>query len=302
MSAHRDRGVRSKTTWKQAALVLALQACAATEQGESPEPGSTGTGQEQEPSSTEEDDSEPLPGASAGTTGAGGELDGVPLGPPPDTTPPVEPQQPGPKLDVRVVSANGTGCPAGSWSAVAEANGAIQVRFDRYTMAAGGDGPSAAVQSCELTLQVETEEDVSFALGALSYEGQAVLSPSASAELTFDSYFQGDPTVHAGDTRGISGPQNGDYLFTYGLAATQTVWSTCGRPRDLNVMLHLRVRAGQEPVRNTLTLAAIRDLQIAVRSCPPEASSDGGSPLDLSDAGVLDAGTGGPGITSVTRR
>jgi hypothetical protein len=286
--------------WKLAVLALALQACAATEQGEEPAPGSMDTDPPPAPTPGEEDgdhDSDaagPAPTVPAGTA-AGGVLDGVPLGPP-VTTPPALPQEPGPKLDVHVVGANGTGCPAGSWSAVTDANGIIRVHFDRYMLAAGADAASAAVQSCELSVHLETEQAVSFALGALSYEGHAALSGDASAELTFDSYFQGDPTRHAGDTRAFNGPQDADYLFTYVLDPAQTVWSTCGRPRDLNILLQLRLLAGRGTAQSTLTLAAIGDLQFGVRSCTADGSASG------TPAVPPPAGAEGPGITSVTRR
>jgi Domain of unknown function (DUF4360) len=223
----------------------------------------------------------------------GSELDGVPNGrvPGPDATAGV-PGSSGEDIDVTHVSANGTGCPAWTWVGTPSSSDTITLQFDGYMAQVDGADATLAVRDCLIGVKLGVGAERSYSVKSVTYSGHAKLGELATAELSTDYAFQGDPAVHTGSKRSFSGVMEGDYEFVDTVDPAHTVWSPCGLERDLNLRTRLQLRSGAGAAASSVSLASVKSLELGVRDCD-----------DVSGAtGAATPATDGPGVVSVTRR
>lgn len=141
------------------------------------------------------------------------------------------------------LTANGTGCPAGSWEASISPDGQeFAVAFSAYE-ASISPGQAFAVSDCTLALDLKSPSGLSFAVTDFTFQGVLLLdSPGMSASQTTKYYFQGNP-VPAKESRYYpTGPYDGTYLFHDPVTVADLVWSPCGITRRLNAQSRLVVQ------------------------------------------------------------
>lgn len=165
------------------------------------------------------------------------------------------------------ITANGTGCPAGTWMVDRTADtAALNVQFLGYE-AQTEPGTSIAIKDCTLAVKVDSLPGEQFALTSAVYSGNASVDAGTTAELSTSYAFQGDPS--ASTTGGQSFPSQAAADFTYqdDIAESRAVWSACGVTRDLNITTRLRLTGGAGSVR----LASLSGIQLSTRACASSA-------------------------------
>jgi hypothetical protein len=160
----------------------------------------------------------------------------------PTTVPPSE------RITIDVVSANGSGCPAGGEGAaaisVSEDNTAFTVTYSKYTALVGPEAQATdARKNCQLGLRVNVPQGFTYAVAQADFRGYAALEKGASAVQKSNYYFQGtSPTASV--SHPISGAYDGDWQFTDKADLAAIVWHPCGAKRNLNINTELRVNKG----------------------------------------------------------
>jgi len=174
-----------------------------------------------------------------------------------------------PRVSIKGVTANGTGCPAGTWDVVPTADGrSFQLRLAEYDTTATPT-TSIDVEDCNLALEVEAPSDVSYSLQSLRYEGFAWLEPGLRATLTSTAYFQGNPAASSTARSVLAGPHDDTYGVTQEIAPADRQWSPCGSTRDLNVVSRLHLDNTQAKGSAYVDVGIVLGIQLDVRSCRP---------------------------------
>lgn len=165
------------------------------------------------------------------------------------------------------VTANGTGCPAGSWKVDAAGN----LTFTKYEVEASPKqpGPQATV-NCQLAVSLEGHEDLSFAVASFTYGGYAFLEQGTSLNANARYYWQGNPVAGTEENRlTLSGPMDSDFLLRDEVAVADRVWSLCGVTRDLNINTRIQVSraANERSAYARVDELDLKGLKLAVRKC-----------------------------------
>jgi hypothetical protein len=142
------------------------------------------------------------------------------------------------------ITANGTGCPAGTSSILISDDGKTFVTTFSKLEANVTPATSAAVSDCQLAIKVTGEVSMSFALTDVVFEGSAKLADGQNARQSMRSYFQGNPSVAGEATTEIDGPYDDKVVFQNTVKTADLVWSPCGLQRDLNLRTTLRLENG----------------------------------------------------------
>jgi hypothetical protein len=138
------------------------------------------------------------------------------------------------------VTANGSGCPAGSWEAgISDDGQAFTVTFSGYE-AVVEPGAAFSIKDCALAIDLKTPEGFSFSVSSFHYQGYAILDqPGMTAKQTAKYYFMGNP-VPARELRSdMNGPYDSSYVFSDQIGVADLVWSPCGATRRLNAQTRL---------------------------------------------------------------
>jgi len=162
------------------------------------------------------------------------------------------PAQP-PSFTVRLLTANGSGCPQGS-AAVHQMSGTgFTVTYKRYTAAAGsGAKPIDFRKNCQLNTLVGIPAGWTVGVGEVDYRGYAHLGKGARGEIGASYYIAGQPGTSR-QSHQILGPANRYYAFTD--KATVVTWAPCATSVGLNINTELRSYAGSDrSYRNLLTM------------------------------------------------
>jgi hypothetical protein len=138
------------------------------------------------------------------------------------------------------VTANGTGCPAGSWEAGISPDGkAFTVTFNGYE-ALVEPGKAFAIKDCTLGINLKTPEGFSFSVSDFAYQGYAILDqPGMTAKQTAKYYFMGNPLPAVEQRSDMVGPYDDSYIFSDHIGVADLVWSPCGAQRTLNAQTRI---------------------------------------------------------------
>jgi hypothetical protein len=140
------------------------------------------------------------------------------------------------------VTANGTGCPAGTWEAGISSDGkAMTVTFSQYE-ALVEPGQAFSIKDCTLSIDLRTPSGFSFSVSSFYYQGYAILDqPGMTAMQSAKYYFRGNP-VPARELRSdMVGPYDNSYLFQDTIGIVDLVWSPCGAQRTLQAQTRLKI-------------------------------------------------------------
>lgn len=139
------------------------------------------------------------------------------------------------------VTANGTGCPPGSWvTSLADDGTTFTTTFSKYE-AQVTPTTTFSAKDCNLAIKLHSPQGLSYSVASFYYSGYAYLEKGISGRQFASYYFQGNPAQSAQLRTDLVGPYDDDYLFTDKVAVTDAVWSPCGVDRDLNVVTRLRL-------------------------------------------------------------
>jgi hypothetical protein len=144
------------------------------------------------------------------------------------------------------VTANGTGCPEGTWTTEVTDNGlnAI-VTFTAYAAAVDAADPIAS-SNCQFAIGLANTDQVSYAIESILFEGEAKIVPGVTAQLVAMPYPQGFPE------RGVSSSSDFDSSFdgtfssviVFGVPPFDMVeWSECGPAHDLNLATRIALQS-----------------------------------------------------------
>jgi hypothetical protein len=140
------------------------------------------------------------------------------------------------------VTANGTGCPAGTAStSISDDGKTFTTTFSAYE-AMIEPNRSIAIKDCQLGIKLHSPQGLSFAVDSFYYQGFAWLDPGVTGRQTANYYFMGNPLNHAELRTDLRGPYENSYLFQDDVGIADLVWSPCGVERNLNVTTRLRVQ------------------------------------------------------------
>jgi hypothetical protein len=138
------------------------------------------------------------------------------------------------------VTANGTGCPAGTWDASISPDGkAFTVTFSSYE-AIVSPGQAFSIKDCTIGIDLRTPAGISFAVTSFHYQGYAILdSGGMNAQQSAKYYFMGNPVPGVEQKSNMDGPYDDSYLFSDDIGIASLVWSPCGTSRRLNALTRL---------------------------------------------------------------
>lgn len=139
------------------------------------------------------------------------------------------------------VTANGTGCPDGTWDvAISEDGETFTLRFNAYeaTIAAG---QAVDLKDCRIDIQLRSGEGTQFAVAQFAYQGFVFLEKDGMSAEQSANYFFRRVRPRLVNTNQLRGPKEESYIFTDDIRAGGE-WSACGRDDTLHVDTRLQVR------------------------------------------------------------
>ncbi|MFC7528378.1 DUF4360 domain-containing protein [Actinoplanes sp. GCM10030250] len=158
---------------------------------------------------------------------------------------------------IKVVTANGSGCPKGTAEVtVSPDNKAFTVAYSQFVAQVGPEAkPTDFRKNCQLALDVHVPEGFTYAIAGADYRGYAGLEEGATGSETASYYFQGQ----RGTTRvrhDFQGYMAENWQRSDAVELTSTSFLPCGEKRHLNVNTELRVNAGtaKSATTNFLTM------------------------------------------------
>ena len=168
------------------------------------------------------------------------------------------------------VTANGTGCPAGTWDTQLSPDGqsfklifsAFEAEVDRTT--------AVSIKNCLVSIKLHSPQGLSYAVQDVYYGGYAYLEEGVEARMVSNTYFQGDPSRNQQPETTFGGPKDDTYLIqdTRNQIEAEPVWSPCGVERNLNINTTLRLRNTSNPRRNGfVNVEEVFGLKLVWRRC-----------------------------------
>jgi len=172
------------------------------------------------------------------------------------------------------VTANGSGCPAGTWDAAISDDGqTFTMRFSQYETTIE-PRQALAVKDCQLAIKLHSPQGLSYSVGSFYYSGYAYLDQAGmTATQTAKYYFQGNPIASADNRSDMRGPLDKEYVFTDNIGVVDLVWSKCGVDRDLNVATRVMAKnnarkTGSGYISNTTVDGSVElKFKLAWRRC-----------------------------------
>jgi hypothetical protein len=164
------------------------------------------------------------------------------------------------------VSANGSGCPPGTWEAAISPDGkAFTVTFSSYE-AVLNPGEDRSVKECTLSLNVHTPPRISLSTADFHYQGYAIMDKAGMRASQNASYrFRGVPVLAQSNRSQLSGPFDNSYVSSDRLFLLDNVVSQQGANRALSgqtrlVLTNNSARTGSAYLNTTSVDGTIKRL------------------------------------------
>jgi len=166
------------------------------------------------------------------------------------------------QLTLGLPETGGTGCPAGTVSAVLSPDGtALSIFYDAYFVEAGGTtGRSFERKSCNVGIPVAVPNGLSVSVLAIDYRGFNQLPQGARSTFRVEYFFAGSRGPIFNQV--FTGPLATDYLIENDLVATAIVWSACGEDVILRTNSSINVTTTQN--RQALATVDTQDVAAAL--------------------------------------
>ena len=151
-------------------------------------------------------------------------------------------QASGEQIRIASVSANGSGCPRGSYETLLSPDGlALTVSFSKYFLEATPSKPSVQTLACNVSLQLEMPRGYTVGVTKVSYMGYATLERGVVAEQIANYAWTGLGALASNQgTSKLTGPYDGTYQYTDNLETRGVgiYWAPC----DVRSNLQIRSR------------------------------------------------------------
>jgi hypothetical protein len=135
------------------------------------------------------------------------------------------------------VTAEGSGCPQGSWSTEISPDGeVVTIVFSAYELDLT-PGTERITKDCDLAITVAPQRGRSYSLSSMSYSGYRFLERGVSARMAIDYAF--DESSVRSTTHELSGPLDEEYLVVDEFEPADGVLSRCGAESTLHVRTEL---------------------------------------------------------------
>jgi hypothetical protein len=178
-----------------------------------------------------------------------------------------------PSFTVRLLTANGSGCPLRSTAVSRLSSSEFTVTYDQYIAASGRSvSPIDFRKNCQLDTRVGIPAGWTFGVSEVDYRGYAHLGRRARGTVAASYYFAGLPGT-ATQSHQIGGATDRDYEFND--RATVVAWAPCKTSVGLNINTELRVYRGSDPSYLNLLTMDSSDVSLgtiyhlAFRKCRP---------------------------------
>ena len=155
---------------------------------------------------------------------------------------------PAPNVYFASITANGTGCPDGSWDVGISPDGqTFTLAFSAYE-AQVTSGQAVDMKNCTLDVNLASKDSsadgLSFAVASFYYQGYILLDQGMVARQSASYYFdeEGDHDEHDQSENNVTGPFDNSYLFQNDLQAGRQVWSRCGAADTLHIKTQIMLR------------------------------------------------------------
>lgn len=156
-------------------------------------------------------------------------------------------------IELGIPAYGGTGCPAGTASAVLSPdNKALTLIFDEFVVEAGGASRTLERKSCNVAIPVHIPQGFSVSVIAVDYRGYVSLPVQASARLTAEYFLAGSQGPRF--DKMFIGKTDTDYKFSNKLDVNATVWSACGADTILRVNAAMLVKTNRYNDQATATV------------------------------------------------
>jgi hypothetical protein len=141
-------------------------------------------------------------------------------------------------ITIKVVSANGTGCPVNGPGAgdivISPDNQAFTVTYSNYIAQAGAGAENADFRkNCQLAVNVNVPQGFTYAIARADYRGWSSLAPGVTASEQVRYYFQGDS--YTAYVKHPITPADTDWEFSDEVGVAALVYAPCGAERNLNI-------------------------------------------------------------------
>jgi hypothetical protein len=196
------------------------------------------------------------------------------------------------------VTANGTGCPAGTWDTSISSDGqTFTTTFSQY-VAEVNKTTSVSVKDCQLGVKLHSPQGLSFAVQEFGYGGYAFLEEGVSLRQIASYYFSGSPDKANEARTDVEGPKDDVFLFVDTVKSGTLVYQPCGKERDLQIRTTMRLTNGSTKKVGNVTFSAVDGsvklkFKLSWKKCD-EGEKDAGE----KDAGTKDAGAKNTGKKS----
>jgi Domain of unknown function (DUF4360) len=182
-----------------------------------------------------------------------------------ETPPPAE------LLAVRTSTANGSGCPPGTYEVeVLPDNTGFRIKYRAFrAQVGGGASPIDLRKNCQLSMHVRVPQGYTYAVVRTRSRGEGDIA-SGGQGLQRDTYYYAGSPVSQWRSHAFAGGFKGDWETIDNIDPAYRVWVPCREQRQLNVNTELRVKkAPGDPA----TVTSFMELQsmtygIAWRRCP----------------------------------
>jgi hypothetical protein len=172
------------------------------------------------------------------------------------------------------ITANGTGCPTGTWDAAISDDGeTFTLRLNSYETTIA-PGQTATAQDCQIDVKLGSADALSYSVATFHYQGYAILEKAGmTARQTAAYSFKGNPDKKA-DGPELEGPFDDSYLFTDVVGPSRRVWSHCNRDETLHVKTRLSLKNDPQKSGDGYLNASTVDGSLALswklnwRGCP----------------------------------
>lgn len=174
-----------------------------------------------------------------------------------------------PAAGVRVVSVNGSGCPAGQGEAVMSADReSFTITSPGYfARAGGGAAPTDFRRNCQFGVQVERAPGWTYAVAGIESSGYAFLARGATGLTRVSAYFQGSSAT-ASWSRAFAGPLADAWQTTDTVDATGLAFASCDTERNLNINTEVRVGAAGASTSSFMVRDSSTTVRLVWRACP----------------------------------
>ena len=182
------------------------------------------------------------------------------------------------------VTADGTGCPAGSWNTSISSDGQVfTMTFSAYEVQIGPELANAT-KDCALTMNIHSASEMSFAVLAVYYSGYALLDKGVDVRQTVRYGFHGSSADAGNSRKEFVGPYDADFVIQDDVGADKQKWSPCGAEHTLTASTQLTMKNGSPRASGYANMAAVDgslrlELRLGWKGC-------GGGNKPAGDAGT----------------